>query len=215
MLFKIYMEKFRFYTLGLAGMCIVVFVLQTLINGFTDLFVLNNRTIDNFEIWRFLTAIFLHGSVTHLLFNMFALLIFGFSLEKLIGGNKYLIVFFGSGIIANMISVNFYPSSLGASGAIYGIIGCLTIIRPFMMIWVFGLILPMFIAAIVWIIGDIIGVFFPTGAGNIAHLSGIAIGFFIGLLIRIRRGMGFNLGKKERIHIPEDYVRRWEDNWRK
>ncbi len=208
------MEKFRFYSLWFAGVCIIVFILQLIFKEFIELFVLNNRAIYNFEIWRFLTAIFLHSSGIHLLYNMFALLIFGYSLEKLIEGKMFLVVFFGSGIIANIIAVNFYASSLGASGAIYGILGCLAIIRPMMMVWAFGLILPMFIAAIVWIIGDVIGIFYPSGVGNIAHLSGIGVGFIIGLVIRIRGKMGFRISRKERrINIPEDYIRKWEDGW--
>jgi hypothetical protein len=147
---------------------------------------------------------------------MIALLMFGLSVEKLIGGKKFLLLFFASGIIANLITVNFYSSSLGASGAIMGIIGCLAVIRPFMMVWAFGLILPMFIAAIVWIIGDLIGVFYPTDVGNIAHLSGIGVGILVGILLRIKSKGKFKVvSNRNRINIHEDSMRRWEDNWMK
>jgi len=209
------MEKFRFYTLWLAGICVIAFILQLLVNGFTDMFVLNQRAFNNYEIWRFVSSIFLHGSVTHLLFNMLALLIFGISAEKLIGGKLFLLLFFASGIIANLISVDFYASSLGASGAIMGIIGCLAVIRPFMMVWAFGLILPMFIAAIVWIIGDLIGVFYPSDVGNIAHLSGIGAGILVGILLRIRCKGKFRVvrDRNNKIKIHEDSIRKWEDDW--
>jgi len=95
-----------------------------------------------------------------------------------------------SGIIANIVSVNFHESSLGASGAIMGIIGCLTIIKPLMMVWAFGLIMPMFIAAALWITGDVLGslgAFGETSIGNIAHLSGIAVGLVLGIFLRIFR----------------------------
>lgn len=204
------MRKFRFYSLWLSLICILVFIFQNLIAGFTKLFVLNEKVFLG-EIWRLVSAIFLHGGVGHLLYNLFALLFFGFALEKLIGSRKFLIVFFGTGIIANMISVNFYSSSLGASGAIMGIIGVLAVIKPMMMVWAFGLILPMFLAAILWIIGDImrgVGIFGETNIGSIAHLSGVGVGILVGIFLRSKR-----IERQKRIKIPEIYMRDWEDRF--
>ncbi|MEK6859278.1 MAG: rhomboid family intramembrane serine protease [Nanoarchaeota archaeon] len=205
--------KFRYYFLWLCLICIGVYILQTLIHGFTELFILNLKAVYGREYWRFLSAIFLHGSVVHLLYNLFALFFFGLSLERLIGSRRFLIVFLLSGAVGNIVAINFYPSSLGASGAIYGIIGCLTIIRPFMFVWAFGLIMPMFIAAALWVIGDILGVFGLGGGdvGYLAHLSGVVIGILFGLLFR-------SWGRKiktfrEKISIPDKYVRVWEDNY--
>ena len=109
-----------------------------------------------------------------------------------------------------MIAVNFYDSSLGASGAIYGVLGSLTILNPFMGVWVFGIIMPMFIASIIWVIGDLLGAFGISqgNVGNIAHLSGIFIGFVFGILFwkyRARRET------KEKFAIPDDYMKDWED----
>lgn len=205
--------KFKFYFLWLCLICIGVYILQLLINGFSDLFVLNLKAVYEHQYWRFLSAIFLHGSAVHLLYNLFALFFFGLSLERLIGSRRFLIVFFLSGIIGNIVAVNFYPSSLGASGAIYGILGCLAVISPFMMVWAFGLLLPMFIAATLWIIGDILGVFGLGGAdvGYIAHLSGVVVGIFFGLLFRTWGNKIKNL--RQKISIPDMYMRRWEDNY--
>tara|TARA_Y100000310_G_scaffold210406_1_gene211021 strand:- start:217 stop:783 length:567 start_codon:yes stop_codon:yes gene_type:complete len=187
-----------------------MFILQQIIPGFTEMFVLNEQSVSGFEFWRFISGIFLHGGIGHLLYNMFALGLFGFILERLIGSKRFLLVFFASGIIANIISVQFYPSSLGASGAIMGIIGVLAVIKPMMMVWAFGLIMPMFIAAILWVIGDIIGIFIPDGVGNIAHLSGVGVGVIVGIFLRGKR-----VKKKKRVEIPEDYIRSWEDKFMK
>ncbi len=205
--------KFRFYFLWLSIICIFAFILQILIPGFTELFVLNNKAIILNEYWRFLTAIFLHGDTLHILYNLFALILFGIILEKKIGSNKFLIVFLTSGIIANIIAVNFYESSLGASGAIYGIIGCLAILSPLMVVWAFGLPMPMFIASVLWIMGDIFGIFFPSNVGNIAHLSGIAVGIIFGILFRSMRKQRFNNTneQKQKFLFSEDYARKWED----
>ncbi len=205
-------KKIKFYSLWFLLVSIIVFILQISFEGFTELFVLNSNALTG-EYWRFITAMFLHGSAVHLFYNLFALFFFGVALEKLIGSRKFLFVFFASGIIANIISVNFYASSLGASGAIMGIIGTLTIIKPLMMVWAFGLILPMFIAAILWVIGDILGVFMPSNVGNIAHLSGIGIGFLIGLVLRkyVRK----RTKKVKKVVIPDYYMTGWEKRYMK
>lgn len=201
------MAKQRFYPLWIAMICIIIFVIQILFSEFSDLFVLDSGKA--IEFWRFVTSIFLHGNLSHLVLNLFALLLFGLVLEKIIGGSRFLIVYFSSGIIANLIVVNFYSSSLGASGAIYGILGCLAIIRPKMTVFVYNLPMPMFIAAIVWILIGVFGLFVPDNTGHIAHLSGIAIGFLFGLYYL--REFREKKETKFKVKIPEEYLQRWED----
>jgi len=170
------------------------------------MFVLNQSSF--IEPYRFITAIFLHGSLVHLIYNLFALILFGLILEKLIGNGKFLLVFFSSGIIANLISVNFYSSSLGASGAIFGVIGALTVIRPMMNVWAFSLPMPLFVAAILWVVGDVIQTFVPSNIGTIAHLSGIFVGIIFGFFYREKLQV-----KKNRVIIDEGYMRAWEDRF--
>jgi len=204
--------KIKFYFLWLSLICIGMFILQNLpgIPGFTNVFVLNSKAIDSFQIWRFVSAIFLHGSLVHLIYNLFALLLFGFILEKLIGSRRFLILFLVSGVIANVVAVNFYNSSLGASGAIYGILGAIVILRPMMLVWAFGLMMPMFIAGILWVVGDIMGVFGfgNEGVGNIAHLGGIFVGLLYGLVLRF--GSGRKVNRMEKVEVPEEYIGEWE-----
>ncbi len=207
------MEKFRFYAIWLCLICIGMFILQNLIPGFTDALVLDKQSY--YQPWRFLTSIFLHGGWMHLLYNIFALALFGSILEKLIGGKKFLAVFFLAGIFANLIAVNFYSSSLGASGAIYGVLGCLAFIRPGMAIWAFGLPMPMFIAVILWIAGSVIGIFVPSNVGDIAHLSGIVVGLLFGLALRLMHKDKRRIEYNYSIKIPEDYMRDWEKRYMK
>lgn len=198
--------KFKFYALWLSVICVIVFVIQILVPGFIDLFVLNSSAYT--QIWRFVTPIFLHGSLQHIVFNLVALLIFGGMLEALIGGKKFLIVFFVTGIIANLVSVNFYTSSLGASGAIFGVIGALILVRPTLAVWAFGFPMPVFLAGIIWVLIDIFGIFNPGEVANLAHLSGIFSGLVLGLFYR-------DWTKKQKrqteVKLDESYVRRWED----
>ncbi len=202
------MEKFKFIALWLCLILIGVYFLQVLIPSFTETLILNESSF--VQPWRFITSIFLHGSLPHLLYNLFALGLFGSILEKLIGEKKFLLVFFLSGLVANLVSVNFYESSLGASGAIYGILGALTVIRPKMIVWASGFPMPMFLAATVWVAGSVMGVFIPSNIGHIAHLSGILAGFVFGILVRNEMP---KQKKREKIKIPENYMRVWEDNY--
>ncbi len=181
-------EKFNFYAFKLSGIMILVFILQVLFSGFTELFLLTPAAWG--EWWRFLTAIFLHGGLGHILYNLFALVLFGSILERIVGGRRFLTVFFVTGILANIISVNFYGSSLGASGAIFGVIGALLFIRPLLPVWAFGMPLPLIVAGVIWAAGDVLGAigFFAGNpiddTGNLAHLSGMAFGLLLGWVYR-------------------------------
>jgi len=149
-----------------------------------------------------------------LIYNLFALVLFGSMLERLVGSKRFLAVFFITGIGANLFSVFFYPSSLGASGAIFGIIGSLIVVRPTLVVFAFGLPMPMFIAGILWTAGDIIGAvgYFignpVNNTGNLAHLSGMAIGLLFGALYRDWRQRRI---PSERIGLDEGFMRQWED----
>ena len=200
--------EIKYYSFIFCGISIFAFILQVLIPGFTEMFVLNQ---DSFlQPWRFFSAIFLHGGLGHLAYNLFALAFFGFILEKTIGSEKFLALFLVSGIFANIIAVNFYNSSLGASGAIMGIIGTLALLRPLMMVWSFGMILPMFLVAIFWVVGDVLGIFVPDNVGNIAHLAGIFIGFLYGAYLVFQK----RTGKQEKEQGPsEEDVMEWEGKY--
>lgn len=83
------------------------------------------------EYGRLISSMFLHGGAAHLLFNMMALYVFGKAVEDEIGSLNFVGIYFSSGILAGIISVvvkhvidpNDLVISIGASGAIYGIIG--------------------------------------------------------------------------------------------
>jgi membrane associated rhomboid family serine protease len=196
----------RYSSLLLVVICIVSFGLQFLITGFTDTFILDSSVASK-EPWRLITSIFLHGGLEHLIFNMFALALFGFILENTIGTKKFLLLFFIGGFFASIASVMFYPLSLGASGAISAVVGTLAIVRYKMVVWFFGIPMPMFIAAILWAITDIVGVFYPSNVANFAHLAGLGFGLIFAYFVReyIDRG-----GKKKNV-LKKEEIDEWED----
>jgi membrane associated rhomboid family serine protease len=138
--------------------------------------------------WIFVTSIFLHAGFTHLIFNMFALLTFGTLLENIVGGRRFLTIFFAAGIVGNLgymvTSGDPWVPAIGASGAIFGVIGLLTVLRPWLIVFVSGLPMPLLVAAIIWAVLDLSGLFAPSGVAHGAHLAGLFLGVAYGIFFR-------------------------------
>jgi membrane associated rhomboid family serine protease len=196
--------------LWLSVIIVAIFILQKLIPGFTDLFILDSRLVIP-KVWTLLTAVFLHSGIVHLFYNLFALALFGSILENIIGTKKFLILFFVSGLVASLASLPFYTRVLGASGAIFGILGMLGILRPKMTVWLYHMPMPMILALFVWAAGDIIGIYAPSGTANIAHLGGLFAGVVAG--IYYRKQFREAKSKKEDINIDEEKVKQWEKSF--
>jgi rhomboid protease GluP len=104
------------------------------IEYFYNLVLINSNVLDQFEIWRLLTSMFMHGDLSHLISNMFGLLLFGTYVEQSISKVKYFFIYIISGLIGNLFTLILYPSyiiSYGASGALFGIIGVVVVIIYF------------------------------------------------------------------------------------
>jgi hypothetical protein len=181
--------------------------------GFTDAFLLQSSEVLA-RPWILVTSIFLHGSIEHLLYNMIALVIFGMILEKTIGSKKFVILFFISGIIASIGSSFFYEAALGASGAIFGLLGALAVLRPRMTIWVYSVPMPMFVAAGLWLIIDLMGILYPSGVANVAHIAGLLFGAIIGFTMRKQYPEEARKWKKEKA-VSEEEIDQWEDQYMK
>jgi uncharacterized protein len=206
-------RSIKFYSLWISLLCVIVFILQQFIPGFTESLYLSSMAFA--RPWQFITAMFLHASLMHLFYNLFALFLFGIILEKLIGSEKFLGLFIFGGIFANFISFFWYPNALGASGAIMTIIGTLAILKPMMAVWGFGMILPMFFLAVIWVVGSIMGIFGfgDQNAGHLAHLSGVFIGILYGMYLRLTKKNEKEKSTffQSKLVLPESYMRMWED----
>jgi membrane associated rhomboid family serine protease len=205
-------EKFSWYVIKLSLIILAVFALQNVFPFYTDNFALSSSTFLQ-QPWSLVTYIFLHADINHIFSNLFSLVLFGFILEKTVGSRNFLIIFFSSGIFAGIVGLLFYPSVIGASGAIFGIMGVLVVIRPKMVVLAFGIPIPMLVAVAMWAALDLGGVFYPSSIANIGHLAGLCAGIFIGFWIRPRYKVAEK--KKEKIKIDEEYFRRWEEKYMK
>jgi membrane associated rhomboid family serine protease len=142
--------------------------------------------VKHFAIWQLATYLFLHGGITHLLFNMLALWMFGTPLESDWGTRPFLKYYFICGIGAgvcdvamNAIMGNWLTSTIGASGAIYGLLLAFGVCYPEQTV-LMGFLFPIKAKYMVMIYAAIelyLSVGVNNGVSNIAHLGGMVVGF--------------------------------------
>ena len=147
------------------------------------------------EYYRLLTAAFLHANIAHLIFNMYALWIIGMQLESFIGRWRYLVVYLFSAITGSLLSVIVTPNavSVGASGAIFGLLGALLYFGYHYRVYLGTVIKSQIIPLIV--INLLLGFMVP-GIDNAAHIGGL-IG---GALIMIGVGVKYKSSNFEKIN---------------
>ncbi|MCU1534486.1 MAG: rhomboid family intrarane serine protease [Glaciihabitans sp.] len=131
--------------------------------------------------WRFVTALFLHASPIHILSNMFSLFMIGPALERMLGHWRFAVLYFLSGIAGGVAVYLLIPDTpvLGASGAIFGILGAYFIIArrlggnvaQILVVIALNLALPFYFPSIAWQ----------------AHVGGLIIGAVIALIYLLPR----------------------------
>ncbi|MEM1578212.1 MAG: rhomboid family intramembrane serine protease [Archaeoglobaceae archaeon] len=150
--------------------------------------------------WQLITSIFLHIEFWHFFVNCFVLLFFGGELERIAGEKGYLKVFFASGLAGNFgyiayaYAMNSFIPALGASGAIFGIMGCLAVIAPGIRIIIFPIPFPINIriALLIFAIYDFSMLLLSashivySGVAYISHLTGLAAGLYLGDRFRLK-----------------------------
>ena len=189
-------------TYVLIALCVVIYVIQWVSGGaLTNAWVLDPRLIAS-QPWRLITSAFLHSTsfIPHLLFNMYALFIFGPALERFLGRARYLALYLVGALGGSLGVVLLYQlavatndasskwldgflawaPALGASGAIFALMGALLVLRKAM-----GLQLTQIL--IVVVVNVAFG-FIAPGIAWQAHLGGLGIGAAIaGVYLVTRR----------------------------
>lgn len=187
----IFKKKKPIVTYILIGINVLLFLLMYLYgNGSTD-----TRTLLNFganypafikagEYYRLVTSAFLHIGLLHLVLNMYALYIIGAQLEGFLGKVKFLIVYLGSAILGNLMSMLFFDGiSAGASGAIFGLLGSLLYFGYHYRVYLGTVVKSQIIPLI--IINLIIG-FTSSSINNAAHLGGLVSGILLSIMVGIK-----------------------------
>jgi hypothetical protein len=177
-----------FWTFVLIAVCVVVFIFQQFTS--IDVYTYFVPAYALYMPWTFVTSIFLHADISHIFFNMFALLIFGIFLETRVSGKTFLTIFFLSGIVGNLgymiTALGSTTPGLGASGAIYGILGTLAVIAPYATVFIGFFPMPMIFAAFLWGVTEFLGLFAPSDIAHSAHLAGLFVGIAFGFYLRMQ-----------------------------
>jgi len=179
-----------FVTYVLLASIAIIWLMMELAGGSTNTPVLIKfgansglQIIVNGEIWRLFTSMFLHIGITHLLFNAYALFIFGLEMERLYGPDRFIVIYILSGLFGSLLSFAVRGPlvlSAGASGAIFGIIG-MNLAYFILHRKSFGQFGRQRMISTLVIIG--INLFFGftvSGIDNYAHIGGLLAGFALG-----------------------------------
>ena len=132
------------------------------------------------EPWRFVTAVFLHGSLMHIAFNMWVLMDIGPQVEEMYGTGRYLFLYVVTGIGGYVLSSAFGNFSVGGSGALLGLVGVMLAITVGRKTAGMMMLRSQLIRWLVYI--AILG-FVVRGVDNYAHFGGLATGFLLGRIM--------------------------------
>lgn len=186
-----YMLKFTPITSVLITLNLIIFLIASLSIYFNQSYLLVNMlSVSHYEVvsgevYRLLTSSFLHISIEHFLFNMFALYIVGKFVEVIYGKITLIVTYILTGILSSMFSLIFITEGimLGASGSIYGLLGLLVsylIIHKHINVKRF-----LQLAAVIVVISFM--THFTSNINHFAHFAGLAYGIIFGMFIFFRK----------------------------
>lgn len=204
-------QRFPFLNFIIVGITIYVFIQQLLAPdplAFINQYALIPSTVnfnDYMTLLPFVTSIFLHGGILHILSNMWFLIVFGDNINARLSPIVFLLLYFSAGIIGGLAQYAFMPHEsipmLGASGAVAGILGCYAVLFPHAKIKT--LIFVVFFVTIIdvsallmlgyWFViqlfssvGSLTEVESEGGVAYMAHIAGFLVGIIFGLLNKNR-----------------------------
>lgn len=141
---------------------------------------------ENFQIWQLITYQFMHGDFFHIFMNMFILWMFGMEIENYWGSSKFLLFYLSSGIIGAILSLIFTPAvTIGASGAVFGVMVAFAMFFPDRYIFIYFLfpVKAKYLVAIIMVFE-----FMSVGSMDLiahsVHIGGALAGFIFVMLDR-------------------------------
>lgn len=174
----------------LMALCVFLFFVSFLVGkGSIDSFTLyrmgavSGYAIKNGEIWRLLTGTFLHAGLLHLLVNIYSLCIIGMQLENFVGKKKFLAIYLVSAISGSLMSSLFTTGiSVGASGAIFGLLGSMLYFGYHYRLYLGNVLRAQIIPLI--LLNLFLG-FTLSGIDNAAHIGGLIGGYLVTMAVGI------------------------------
>lgn len=173
---------------------VVLFLYYSNTYDLFSILAVNSNAIKNGEVWRLVTGGFLHVDIIHLMCNMYSLYVIGTQIESFIGKKKFILIYFISMIVGNMLSVVLSNGlSVGASGAIFGLLGSLIYFGYHYRLYLGSVMRSQIIPLL--ILNLSIGFIVPN-INVVAHIGGLVGGIFATMALGIEK----KTNKSERIN---------------
>lgn len=195
---KPFKYTFTRVTLKIIVINFLVYGIQLLSSDLSKLFYIYGcmnpmNVIQHHAYWQFVTYMFLHSDITHIVCNMLGLLCFGLNLERAIGSKEFLIFYMFCGILSGVLSFavytltgNYQAFLLGASGAIYAVLFAYAVVFPRSIICIWGFIpVPAPVLVLLYTLIEI-GSQFTGRNPNVSHMTHL-FGFFAAWLYFVVR----------------------------
>ena len=211
-----------YLTWTLLGVNLLLWLLVEMSGGSTNTSVLLNfgameaQHIAAGDYWRLFTATFLHSGLMHLSFNCIALFIFGQQLEPIYGHGRFLAIYFIAGLAGSVtsyaLSISAAPNTLGvgASGAIFGVLGALVAFYAIHRDRLGEIGRQSLTGLLVIVAINVVFGFIVPGVDNFAHIGGFVAGLLIGMayspIYRVEYGP---YGWPQSIADVNSMLRRW------
>lgn len=194
---EVFKPKRPYVTFGLIAINVIIFILSVIYGDpVYERFASNGEMIIKYhEYYRIITAGFLHANILHLALNMYSLYVIGSQMESFQGKAKYIVTYLFSLITASMLSALLNTgTSVGASGAIFGLMGSMLVFGYYYRVYLGGVMKSQIIPLI--LVNLLIG--FTSGGiiDNYAHIGGL-IG---GILITLGVGVKYKSSTFERVN---------------
>ena len=158
-------------------------------NGYVSFNSFETTYMQNNEWWRLITPMFIHFSLTHLVFNCLWIYVLGSKIEQIDGHITFINLVIFSSIISNLAQHFFGESALfgGLSGVIYGLLGYCVIIEIDTKQERYDLPPALYLFMLIWLILGFLGILNLFGFGNVAnyaHLGGLISGIIFAMITR-------------------------------
>lgn len=172
---KVFKPKFPTITYAILAINIIIFVIPLLYGqseAMVAQFCVHGPSIRYGHYYRLFTGLFLHGSIFHLIFNSYALYVIGSQIESFLGKFKFAVIYLAGGVMGSLFSITFNgnAASIGASGAIFGLMGALVYFGYHYRVYLGNVIKSQIIPLIVF---NLVLGFVMTGVDNSAHIGGL------------------------------------------
>jgi len=180
-------EYSAFASMAILVLNLIVFIVTSIgpsrDNIFYLLGILNGYAVLDGQWWRIVTAMFMHLGILHFIVNSYSLFILCPPIEKIVGSLRFVILYMVSGIAGNLLTVLIDPGmwSAGASGAIFGVFGAFFGLNYRYRIFPAALMNQLYMILVINV-----AISLTPGINLWAHLGGLAGGFLVSVLIKLR-----------------------------